>query len=180
MGKRISEEIKAKIRNLYNEGKRTCEIADALSLPYGTILNYTRAFKKGFNSPGEAVNNFAIQYGFSSWNEYLLSRSLAIGFRSRTEYEEYLALNNGFKSYIEYRDHLAKQRGFASRKEYENYRRLLRQNKPKNVKLSRLLKSRLIETSKSKKWLAREIDIPVTSIYSYFKGNCLPSKERLE
>ena len=190
------KEVKEKIRQLYDEGKRPCEIAKVLNLKYSYVYNYTRAFEKGFSSPGEERNDYARQRGFASFSEYQLFRHRQRGLRSRFEYNEYIALSNGFRSSYEYQTHLARQRGFrssyeyqthlarqrgfASLSEYEMYRRKEKQKLPQNHKLSELLRSRLADVSKSQKWLAGESRIPERSISRYATGQEMPPKERLE
>ena len=80
MSKRISEDIREKIRILYDDGKGSTlpEIVRQTEVSYSSVYCLTRAKKRGFTS--------------------------------RADYDEYLTKKRGFASLTDYRRYLAKER----------------------------------------------------------------------
>jgi transcriptional regulator with XRE-family HTH domain len=147
MPKRISNQTKGLIKQLYNDNLPVEEIARRARVSYSEACVYVRALKQGFTSPSDYFEHLAKQKGFDSHYKYRAKMAGAEsyveyhnnwakkkGFASFKAYKKHLALQKGFESYGDYQanlagfesqakrnEHLAKKRGFASFQEYRKH-----------------------------------------------------------
>ena len=119
MHKRISEETRNLIYELFDSGLTISNIAKKIDSSYSTVRGYISTRKYGFSSIGEYLKYRIRQRGFSSISEYQNHLIKKRGFSSRNGYEQNIARKKGFNSRSDYRDYLVRQRGFSSISEYE-------------------------------------------------------------
>ncbi len=161
MPKKIPDETKQLMEELYAENLSVAEIARRTDVSYSTAYGYTKAKQRGFASRTEYKEHLAKQKGFAS----------------RTEYEEHLVKQRGFASRTEYEEHLVKQRGFASDYDYREHLAKQRQQQPVNQELSHLIKDQLTKLGISQKRLAIELGITEGAISRYASGRTTPRKD---
>ena len=70
MPRKISEETKQLMEELYNKGLSVAEIARKVNVSYATVYGYTKVKQKGFASRTEYHEHLAKQKGFASYGEY--------------------------------------------------------------------------------------------------------------
>ncbi len=121
MLKKIPDETKQLIQELYEGGLSVTEIAKRTKVSYSTAYGNTRAQERGFASLTEYEKHLAQERGFASLTEYEKYRAQERGFASQTDYQKHLAQERGFASRTAYQKHLAQERGFASLTAYEKH-----------------------------------------------------------
>lgn len=94
MARRISDETKQLIGDLYAQELPNEEIARIAGVSESSVYHYTRILERGFATPAE-------------YDAYLANKR---GFVSTTEYRNHLALEKGFASNSEYSGHMVSQR----------------------------------------------------------------------
>lgn len=190
MSKKIPDETKQLIQELYEGGLSVAEIAKRTNVSYSTAYGNTRAQergfasrteyekylaqKRGFASHTDYQNHLAQEKGFASLTEYKKHLAKEKGFASLTEYEKHLAQERGFASLREYKKHLAQEKGFTSLTEYQKHRAQERQKQPINQELGGLIKQRLAELGKTQGWFAEQLGITDATVSRYVNGKTTP------
>ncbi len=94
MSKKLKEEKKTEISNLYKQGLSIEKIAMKTNVPASSVYELTRLKERGFDS-------------YSKYNQYRIKLN---GYNSCGEYEEELARLKGFESKTKYFKYLAEKR----------------------------------------------------------------------
>jgi ribosome-binding protein aMBF1 (putative translation factor) len=151
MPRRIPDEEKRLMGELYAKTQSVAEVARRTNIPYSTVYGYTRVLERinpetgqpyksqtelenyrtrqrinpetgqPYKSRIEYLQHSARKRGFASLAECEKHRVIKKGFASTTEYKKHLAIKKGFASRTEYEQHLAKKKGFASLRDYEKH-----------------------------------------------------------
>ena len=164
MPRKISNETKQLIEELYAEGLPVVEIAKRVNVSYPTAYGYTKVKERGFASYLKYQEHLAKERGFASYSKY----------------QEHWAKERGFASHSEYQKHSAKERGFASLGEYQDHLAKQRQQQPINQTLSDLIKTRLAELDRTQRWLAKQLGITEGAISRYISGRTTPRRSLQE
>ena len=161
---KISSKIKEEIRELYNQGFKTEDIAKKVEVSPSSVKIFVKINPdtgRYFERIGEYHQYLALKNGYDSYVKYESYISIKNGFNSRTEYLIYLAKRKGFRSWGEYQKHLTLRRinpetgvKYKSSKEYQNFlaRQKINPETRDNYKSVREYdKYKAIERSKRKK-----------------------------
>ncbi|MBW2993153.1 helix-turn-helix domain-containing protein [Candidatus Woesearchaeota archaeon] len=164
MAKKLSEEARKSIDDLYEKGLPVSDIADRTGISYPIIYSHTKLRERGFESCSEYKEHLAKKKGFESYHEYL----------------EYLTIKNGFKSVKEYQEHLAVKNGYDSFNDYNNQMAKQRQQRPENQMLGILIEWGLKKIGKNQTWLAEQLGTTRQTVSSYRNGKTFPKEPMLE
>jgi len=176
MSRKLSDETKQLLEELYAEKRSVAEIARRTNVSCATVYRYVEAKQGGFTSYKEYQDDLAKKRGFTSYMEYKKDLARQRGFASLNDYLGSLAQKRGFKSRNGYSEYLVKQRGFASRSEYEEHLAKRRQQQPINQELSDLIKRELTRMGKSQGWLAEQLGVTGGAVSRYVSGRTTPRK----
>ena len=165
MVRRITDETKKLMAELYAQNLPVTEVARQANVSYLTAYGYTRARQSTNPETGQP-------------------------FKSLTEYQNYLArqrtnpeTGQPFKSRTESQDYQVRQstnpetgQPFKSLTEYQNYLARQRKQNPINQELSDLVPQRLTELEQTQRWLAAQLGITEGAVSRYISGRTTPRK----
>ena len=162
MVRRLTEEAKQELKDLWRQGVSAAEISRRLQVKYSTVGAYCRAFKRGLST----INDYH--------NQLLQQR----GFASQAAYQRHLVLDIlKFATLYAYHSHLVKEKGYESWSAYTRYRESIRQEQPKYKKSGRIISQRLREIGQTQEWLAGEFGVTKQMVIRYTHGRSIPRKE---
>ena len=110
MPKKISNETKQLIEELYAQNLPIVEVARRTNVSYATAYGYTKAKQKGFASRAKYQEDLARRKGFASYKEYQKYLAKQRGFASRAEYQKNLAKERQQRQINQKLSHLMQQR----------------------------------------------------------------------
>ena len=165
MPKKISEDTKRTIQDLYSTGASVRSVSLQTGVPYATVYGYTRARERGFTSLQDYKAHLAREKGFKTLCEYNDLLAQRRGF---------LLLGAGFGTFSEYLEENAQEEGFSSHNEKRKALTLERQGKNPNKELSDLLSDRLEEVGQNQSWLAKQVGVCREMASRYVHGESIP------
>ncbi len=118
--------------------------------------------------------------GFKTYTEYLDWLASSKGYHASKDYNLARLRKRGLLSSSEQKTLLAAKLGMASSSEYDAHLAKLRRNRPRYVKLSRMLRSKLEELGQSQRWLSQKTGISNQLISRYFNALSYPKPEKLK
>ena len=117
-------------------------------------------------------------FGLSDRGKSSYQISKGLGLPYSTVRGHVAAREMGLNSYVAKQAFLASQKG-VSLKEYRIERQEENRKKPENLIVSNYIQSNLRRLGKTLKWLAQQIDKPISTVYNWSKGNSLPNIDEL-